>query len=154
MLAIEHDWRIRKLIRANLEAVGLEVQEAVNGQHGLQLLGESRPDLILLDLDLTGTDIVRLLRMLRGCVRGRGVPIIAVSTEPPSREIVQLGHVDSYLRKPFAVPALLEAVRRALDGLSANQASRDERRSQPKIQRRRTIDEGNDEGESERGPGG
>jgi CheY-like chemotaxis protein len=39
VLAIEHDWRIRKLIRANLEAVGLVVREAVSEQHGLQLLG-------------------------------------------------------------------------------------------------------------------
>ena len=57
VLAIEHDWRMRKLIRANLEALGVEVQEAVNGQHGLQLLRESQPNLILLDLDLP--DVLR-----------------------------------------------------------------------------------------------
>jgi DNA-binding response OmpR family regulator len=115
MLAIEHDWRLRKLIRANLEAMGLEVQEAVNGKHGLQLLREGRPDLILLDLDLPGVDILHLLCTLHAQLSGWAVPIIAISTDPPSREVVEQGYVASYLRKPFAAPALLEQVRQALD---------------------------------------
>jgi CheY-like chemotaxis protein len=114
MLAIEHDWRLRKLIRANLEAMGLEVQEAVSGQHGLQLLRGGSPDLILLDLDLPGVDALSLLCRLHLRLRGQSVPIIAMSTDPPSRDIMQQGYVSSYLRKPFAVPALLEQVREAL----------------------------------------
>jgi DNA-binding response OmpR family regulator len=120
MLAIEHDWRLRKLIRANLEALGLEVQEAVSGKHGLQLLRESSPDLILLDLDLPGVDVVRLLRALHALLSGQAVPIIAISTDPPSREVVAQGYVASYLRKPFAAPALLEQVRRALGRPTGN----------------------------------
>jgi DNA-binding response OmpR family regulator len=115
MLAIEHDWRLRKLIRANLEATGLEVQEAVNGPHGLQLVRETKPDLILLDLDLPGNDLVHLLRTLHAELDGKMVPIIAISTDPPSRAVMEQGYIASYLRKPFAASALLEQVRRALD---------------------------------------
>jgi DNA-binding response OmpR family regulator len=119
MLAIEHDWRLRKLIRANLEAMGLEVEEAVSGQHGLQLLRERLLrehglDLILLDLDLPGVDAVYLLRALHDRLGEWPVPIIAISAEPPSHEILEQGYVTSYLRKPFAVPALLDQVRKAL----------------------------------------
>ncbi len=60
VLVIECEWRIRRLIRANLEALGLEVREAVSQQQGLELLGECRPDLILLDLELPGVDLPRL----------------------------------------------------------------------------------------------
>ena len=49
VLTIECNWRIRKLIRANLEAMGLTVQDAVSGQHALQMLGQTKPDLILVD---------------------------------------------------------------------------------------------------------
>jgi CheY-like chemotaxis protein len=115
MLAIEHDWRLRKLIRANLEPLGFEIQEAVNGQHGLQLLGESQPELILLDLDLPGVDVVHLLHALHARLAGRPAPIIALSAEPPSRELQRQGYVHSYLPKPFAASALLEQVQRALD---------------------------------------
>ena len=65
VLAIEHDWRMRKLIRANLEALGLRVREAVSGQHSLDLLAEGWPDLILLDLDLPETDADQLFERLR-----------------------------------------------------------------------------------------
>ena len=43
MLVIERDWRLRKLIRANLEVLGLEVREAVSGRHGLQLIRQTPP---------------------------------------------------------------------------------------------------------------
>jgi two-component system response regulator VicR len=114
MLAIEHDWRLRKLIRANLEAVGVEVLEAVSGPHSLRLLHENRPDLILLDLDLPGTDVMALLRALCAQLGDRPVPIIGICTEPPSREVLQTGCIASYVRKPFAVPVLLAQIQRAL----------------------------------------
>ena len=116
VLAIEHDWRIRKLIRANLEAVGLEVREAVSEQHGLQVLGECRPDLILLDLELPGMDVPRLVDMLRAKLDGQPVPIIVLSAEPPIRQLLHMDYVAGHLQKPFAASVLLERVCRALNG--------------------------------------
>ncbi len=115
MLAIEHDWRLRKLIRANLEAAGFEVRAAVDGPHGLRLLRESWPELIILDMDLPGVDVWQLLSSLRAQLEGRPVPIIILSAEPPSREMMRQIPVDSYLRKPFAAPMLLEHVQQALE---------------------------------------
>jgi len=116
VLAIEHDWRIRKLIRANLEAVGLQVREAVSEQHGLQMLGECRPDLILLDLELPGVDVSRLVDTLHAKLDGRPVPIIVLSADPPVRQLLHRQNVASHLQKPFAAPVLLEHVCRALNG--------------------------------------
>jgi len=116
VLAIEHDWRIRKLIRANLEALGLEVREAVSEQHGLQLLGECRPDLILVDLELPGVDLQRLVRALRAEMDGQPVPIITLSAEPPVRQSLHTDDVTGYLQKPFAASVLVEHVCNALNG--------------------------------------
>jgi two-component system KDP operon response regulator KdpE len=116
VLAIEHDWRIRKLIRANLEAVGLVVREAVSEQHGLQLLGEGRPDLILLDLELPGVDLPRLVHTLHAELDGQPVPIIVLSADPPARQLLHTDDVAGHLQKPFAASALLEYVCRALNG--------------------------------------
>jgi CheY-like chemotaxis protein len=120
MLAIEHDWRLRKLIRANLGALGIEVQEAFSGQHGLQILCHSTPDLILVDLDMPGVDTMHLLRALHAQLRGRPVPIIVISADPLSRGVIEQGYVASYLQKPFAASALLEQVQRALGGSIEN----------------------------------
>lgn len=114
VLAIECDWRIRKLIRANLEAVGLEVWEAVSGPHGLQVLREQRPDLILLDLDLEDMDALNLLEFFQVQFDGDPVPIVAMCAEPPERRVLSQGHLESCLQKPFAASVLLQHVQQAL----------------------------------------
>ena len=115
MLAIEHDWRLRKLIRANLEALGLEVREAVSEQHGLQLLGECRPDLILLDLELPGVDLPSLIHTLHVELDDQPVPVIVLSADPPVRQLLHTDDIAGYLQKPFAASVLLEQVCRALN---------------------------------------
>lgn len=115
VLAIEGNWRIRKLIRANLEAMGLEVQEAVSEQHALRWLGDKRPDLILLDLQLADEDAIPLLRTLHNHSGNEPVPIVVMSPEPLSRRLKACEHIAGHLLKPFAVPTLLEQVKRALD---------------------------------------
>ena len=115
VLAIEHDWRMRKLLQANLESVGLDVQGAVNAQHGLHLIGQGTPDLILLSTDLPDMDAPHLLERLHTRLSEQ-VPIIVISAEPPSRSLTQNDRATSYLLKPFAVPALLQSVGQALDG--------------------------------------
>ena len=119
VLAIGRDWRLRKLIRANLEALGLEVRGAVHGHHSLHLLGEERPDLILLETDLSDVELTHLLDRLQAQLASP-VPIIVICAEPPSRHLRKNGHAVSYLLKPFAAPALLQQVEQALGGLPVN----------------------------------
>ena len=115
VLAIECDWRIRKLIRANLEAVGLEVQEAVSGSHGLELLREHRPDLILLDFDSPAIDALHLLGVFHAQFRDEPVPIVAMCADLPDRHVLQDGQLASCLQKPFSATVLLQHVTQALD---------------------------------------
>lgn len=116
ILVIEQDWRLRKLIRANLEPLGLEVKEAINGRHGLELLQKTRPCLLLLDLDLLDMDEVHLLDACRAQTTGRLLPVIVMSAEPPSRPLLHSGQAASYLQKPFAASVLVHQIQQALDG--------------------------------------
>lgn len=111
ILAIAHNWRIRKLIRANLEALDLKVREAVNGRHGLECLEKGRPDLILLDMDLPDGGALSLLRALENRFGARPVPIILLSAEPPTRGLLREAQVQGYLLKPFDVATLVAQVR-------------------------------------------
>ena len=113
VLAIGHDWRMRRLIQANLEALELEVHGAVNGRHGLLLLDKQTPDLILVDTDVPDMEVTHLLDRVRAQLAEQ-VPIIVLSAEPPSRHLDQNGDGISYLIKPFAVHSLLERVGQAL----------------------------------------
>jgi len=118
VLAIEHDWRMRKLLQANLESVGLDVQGAVSGQHGLHLISQMTPDLILLSTELPDIDASYLLERLHAQLSGQ-VPIIVMTAEPPSRRRARSEGATSYLLKPFAVPALLRSVGQALEGIAS-----------------------------------
>lgn len=113
VLVVEHDWKMRKLLRANLEALGVVVQEAVSVEHGLALLGQGDPDLIILDLDFPGVDVMHAVTMVKARVEGQ-VPILALSTEPPGRQFWIQKPSLSFLQKPFSVPMLLRHVQSAL----------------------------------------
>lgn len=118
ILAIESNWRIRRLIRANLEPLGFRVCEAVGQRHSLACIREEMPDLILLDLDLPDAEAIGLLRNLRRQT-GEQVPILVMSAEPLSQAVRQSGTVSGRLPKPFAAPTLLEQVQALVqDGAS------------------------------------
>lgn len=110
---------MRKLLQANLEAVGLDLQGAVNGHHGLHLVSQEIPDLILLGTDLPDMDTRHLLERLHTQLSGQ-VPIIILSAEPPSRSLRQHDRATSFLLKPFAIPDLLQSIGRALDGVPSD----------------------------------
>ena len=116
VLVIERNWRIRKLIRANLEALGLGVREAVSEQHAVQLLDECRPDLVLLDVELPGVDVPRLINTFHARLDGQPAPIVILSADPPDRQLLRTDDVAGHLQTPFAASMLLDQVCRALNG--------------------------------------
>ena len=118
-MAIECDWRIRKLIRANLEAVGLLVREAVSGPHGLQVADDSRPDLILIDLDMPNMDAPTLLNAFQSRFSDKPVPIVVMCAEPPDRHLLAHEPVVGCLQKPFSAFVLLQQIQQALNSRSS-----------------------------------
>jgi two-component system, OmpR family, KDP operon response regulator KdpE len=119
ILLIEHDWRLGKLVRTNLEASGHVVMLSVSMQHGLELIEAWCPDLVVLDVDLpeaADTSLVAVLLARAEC-GGRKPGLILVASEPPDRQLLDRAGADTYLKKPFAALTLLHDVQRALDGL-------------------------------------
>ncbi len=83
---------------------------------GLRIALESRPDVILLDIQLPGIDGYEVLRRLRLDPAGRDIPVIAVSANAMSGDIEhgRAAGFDDYLTKPLDMPQLIAAVGRAL----------------------------------------
>ncbi len=115
LLVVGRDWRLRRLIRANLEVLGFQVREAADGQQGVALLRDSRPRLILLDLDLLDEEDRQVLADLCDAMPRQPVPVIVLGSELPGRDVLQREGVAGYLKKPFAIPALLEQVQQLLE---------------------------------------
>ena len=101
VLVIDDDPEIHRLLRARLEARGYSVHSAESGEDGLAKLREVSPDLIFLDVAMSGMTGIDVLDF----VRSQRVDVAVILTTAYSSEqvaIAALRHgADDYLRKPF-----------------------------------------------------
>jgi DNA-binding response OmpR family regulator len=108
VLLVEDEPAFRRVIARNLRGRGLTVREAASADEAVQEVTASRPDLMLLDLNLpdrTGWDVLRDLRRRR-----LEVPTIIVSAvRVPQGRLDEFRPV-AYLPKPFPIEALLGLV--------------------------------------------
>ena len=72
------------------------------------------PDLIILDLGLPSIDGHEVLRLLKGNSETREIPVLIVSGRPLT-DGVELSGVVAVLRKPYDLPILADALRRAVE---------------------------------------
>jgi two-component system, OmpR family, KDP operon response regulator KdpE len=114
VLIIDDEPPIRKLLRVGLSAHGYQIVEASSGKMALELLGEQRPDLIVLDLGLPDMQGHELLRTMRA--RNDSVPIVVLSSRDDEAGKVQAldSGADDYVTKPFGMDELLARMRAAL----------------------------------------
>jgi two-component system response regulator AtoC len=115
LLIIDDDLGVREYLAALLARSGHTVFTAASGEEALDALGDSRPDLVTLDVVLEGMDGLETLRRLKK--RLPDVPVVMISGHGHARTIVeamQLGAAD-FLRKPFEVEELQLAFQKALE---------------------------------------
>jgi len=93
----------RELMRELLEASGHLIIEAVNGRHALDLIRQSAPDLVFLDLQMPLQDGFSVLRELRTEGRFDKLPVVAVTASAMigDRERAIAAGFHSYIAKPI-----------------------------------------------------
>jgi two-component system cell cycle response regulator DivK len=108
ILYIEDNLENRLLMRRVLTAEGYVVEEAFDGNVGLQQAAESPPDLILIDINLPEIDGYEVTARLKQLPDLMGVPIIAVTANvmKGDREKTLAAGCDGYIQKPIDVDLL------------------------------------------------
>jgi two-component system cell cycle response regulator DivK len=108
ILYIEDNPENRLLMRRVLMAEGYIMEEAVDGQTGLQKAAESPPDLILMDINLPEIDGYEVTARLKQLPNMLGVPIIAVTANvmKGDREKTLAAGCDGYIQKPIDIDLL------------------------------------------------
>ncbi|HSD84100.1 MAG TPA: response regulator [Anaerolineae bacterium] len=108
ILYIEDNPENRLLMRRVLMAEGYLVEEATDGNSGLQKAAESPPDLILMDINLPEIDGYEVTARLKQLPNMLGVPIIAVTANvmKGDREKTLAAGCDGYIQKPIDIDLL------------------------------------------------
>jgi two-component system KDP operon response regulator KdpE len=105
-LVIDDEPRIRRLLAITLGGKGWEVFDAPTGFEGIQAMLSSKPDVVLLDLNLPDMDGRDLLLRIR---KWSTVPVVVLSVRDSQDDIVGLleAGADDYIVKPFYTNEML-----------------------------------------------
>ena len=113
ILLVENDESHRCLIKANLKRPDLRFLEAGNDMESLKILGEHKPDLVLMDIMMPRGYNWHLLEELKNKPDTRGIPVIILTVADEKARAMAMG-ADSYIRKPFSADVLKQEVDRFL----------------------------------------
>jgi CheY-like chemotaxis protein len=116
VLVVDDEWAIAELLTDLLGDEGFHVTTAGNGKQALGKISDRRPDLILLDFMMPIMDGPATLRALAADARTAGIPVVMMSSLPEAAVAERASGYRVFLRKPFRIPEVQEAVRRALEG--------------------------------------
>ncbi|KEO54348.1 phosphate regulon transcriptional regulator PhoB [Thioclava pacifica] len=116
VLVVEDESAQREVLNYNLEAEGFRVVMAENGDEGLLLVNEEKPDLIVLDWMLPNVSGIEICRRVKANSETRNIPIIMLSAR--SEEVDRVRGLetgaDDYVVKPYSVVELMARVRTQL----------------------------------------
>jgi two-component system cell cycle response regulator DivK len=114
ILYVEDNELNRKLVRDLLRRTRYRLLEAADGEAGVVMAREERPDLILVDVQLPKMSGLDVMRTLRGEPETASTPIIAITSFALSgneQQAMEAG-ANAYMAKPYSPFDLLSMIRR------------------------------------------
>lgn len=125
ILVVEDNPANLKLAVMLLEKAGHVVSRAEDGEAGVRLAREIKPDLVLMDIQMPGIDGLEATRRLRAdpaTAHLRIVALTALAMKGDEQKIREAG-CDGYIAKPYHYREFLDQVARALDAAPRDRAA-------------------------------
>lgn len=109
ILVVDDEIKITSLIKNYLEKEGFDVITTDNGMKALEIINESRPDLVVLDLMMPGMSGYEVCRK----IYPTGIPVIMLTAKDEEQDkLLGLGiGADDYITKPFSLRELTARIR-------------------------------------------
>jgi two-component system cell cycle response regulator DivK len=116
ILVVEDQEDNRRILRDLLTNAGFKLVEAITGEEGVRLAEFSRPDLILMDVQMPVLDGHEATKRIKARPELQSIPIIVVTSYALSGDEAKAmaAGADAYVAKPFSPRALLATIRRLL----------------------------------------
>ncbi|MGZ4690491.1 MAG: response regulator [Acidimicrobiia bacterium] len=123
VLVVDDEQKIREIVRSYLELEGFDVTEAPDGASALRVARDWKPDLVVLDVMMPGTDGIEVLRQLRTTSEVPVILLTARAEEVDTLVGLSVG-ADDYVTKPFRPRELIARIKTVLRR-AAGTATRD-----------------------------
>ncbi len=118
ILIVEDEPRNLTLLRDLLQVSGYSTIEATDGKQGVELAKASKPDLIIMDIQMPEMDGLEATRILKEDATTSNIPVLALTSyamKGDKERILEVG-CDGYLAKPIDIQEFLKTVAEYLSG--------------------------------------
>ena len=130
VIIVEDEETLANNLSNKMESEGFSVKTVNNGEEGLELIRNEKPDLVVLDIMLPGLDGLSVCRMVRNDKATSEIPIIMLTARGTEVDkIVGLeSGADDYIVKPFGLGEFLARVRAVSAAVSSSECGDSTRR--------------------------
>lgn len=125
VLLVDDEPHIPMVVGRKLKAAGFEVITASDGEEGLAAAQESKPDVIITDLQMPFMSGAELAEALRADEKLRDIPVVLLTARGyvlPEEE-QKAPNIKRFLSKPFSVHQILEVVEQLLGDSEHSEAA-------------------------------
>jgi two-component system chemotaxis response regulator CheY len=114
VLTVDDSRTMRDMLRLALAGGGFDVVQAVDGEHGLEVLGENGADVIITDINMPKLDGFGFIERVRSDDTYRATPILVLTTESDvdKRNLARDAGATGWMVKPFDPERLIATVRK------------------------------------------
>ena len=114
VLTVDDSRTIREMLRTALNEAGMEVLQAEDGMHGLEVLQGSTPDVIVTDINMPRLDGFGFIEAVRSNDQFRAIPILVLTTESmgEKKDRARRAGATGWIVKPFDPVKLVSAITR------------------------------------------
>lgn len=118
ILIVDDEPELAEMVKTRLEANNYEVITAADGQEGLDKAKKENPDLIILDILLPRMDGYKVCGLLKTDIKHNKIPVVmlTVKSQESDKKLGKEVGAEAYIVKPFEAQALLEEIRKLLEG--------------------------------------
>lgn len=114
ILIVDKHPNTTQLLVKQIMFAGLNPVVAITGEGGLKKVTTCRPDLILVEMELTDMDGLDFLSLLKRVPENAAIPVVAMSIYPYLKDKCLRGGCNDFLQKPVKMIELMGHVRRLL----------------------------------------
>jgi two-component system chemotaxis response regulator CheY len=114
ILTVDDSRTMRDMLKVALTEAGFRVIQANDGMHGLEVLKQESPRVIITDINMPKLDGFGFIENVRKDERFLGIPILVLTTESTQekKNIARRAGATGWIVKPFDSVKLVDVVRR------------------------------------------